>query len=36
MEVKPAETKINWDAHYYGVSLVYGWGAQAAVALFIA
>ncbi|OBU28009.1 hypothetical protein C0Z01_13210 [Photobacterium kishitanii] len=32
MEVKPAETKINWDAHYYGVSLVYGWGAPAAVA----
>ncbi|CEO41994.1 OmpA family protein [Photobacterium kishitanii] len=32
MVVKPAETKINWDAHYYGVSLVYGWGAPAAVA----
>lgn len=30
MEVKPANTKINWDAHYYGVSLVYGWGAPAA------
>ncbi|PSU21424.1 hypothetical protein CTM97_20640 [Photobacterium phosphoreum] len=31
MEVKPADTKINWDAHYYGVSLVYGWGAPVAV-----
>lgn len=33
MEVKPTgeNTKINWDAHYYGVSLVYGWGAPAAV-----
>ncbi|WP_297481790.1 OmpA family protein [uncultured Photobacterium sp.] len=34
MEVKPTgdNTKINWDAHYYGVSLVYGWGAVAALA----
>lgn len=33
MEVKPTgeNTKLNWDAHYYGVSLVYGWGAPAAV-----
>ncbi|SMY34971.1 OmpA family protein [Photobacterium andalusiense] len=36
MEVKPADTKINWDAHYYGVSLVYGWGAPAAVAPVVA
>ena len=31
MEVKPGDTKLDWDAHYYGVSLVYGWGAAAAV-----
>lgn len=36
MEVKPAETKYNWDAHYYGVSLVYGWGAPAVVAPVVA
>ncbi|WP_369525922.1 outer membrane beta-barrel protein [Photobacterium leiognathi] len=32
MEVKPVDTKYNWDANYYGVSLVYGWGAPAPVA----
>ncbi|MCD9525849.1 OmpA family protein [Photobacterium carnosum] len=31
MEVKPGDTKLDWDAHYYGMSLVYGWGAPAAV-----
>ncbi|MBP2701927.1 OmpA family protein [Photobacterium lucens] len=33
METKPTgtDTKINWDANYYGVSLVYGWGAPAPV-----
>ncbi|KPA51534.1 membrane protein [Photobacterium leiognathi subsp. mandapamensis] len=33
MEAKPTgtETKYNWDANYYGVSLVYGWGAPAPV-----
>lgn len=31
MEVKPVDTKYNWDANYYGVSLVYGWGAPAPV-----
>ncbi|KJG17593.1 OmpA family protein [Photobacterium angustum] len=33
METKPTgtDTKLNWDANYYGVSLVYGWGAPAPV-----
>ncbi|WP_318440130.1 OmpA family protein [Photobacterium leiognathi] len=33
MEAKPTgtDTKYNWDANYYGVSLVYGWGAPAPV-----
>ncbi|WP_419238536.1 OmpA family protein [Photobacterium leiognathi subsp. mandapamensis] len=33
METKPTgtDTKFNWDANYYGVSLVYGWGAPAPV-----
>ena len=32
MESKPTgDFKINWDANYYGVSLVYGWGAPAPV-----
>ncbi|PSV10025.1 OmpA family protein [Photobacterium leiognathi] len=33
METNPTgtDTKFNWDAHYYGMSLVYGWGAPAPV-----
>jgi OOP family OmpA-OmpF porin len=33
LEINNSGINTNWDTHFYGASLVYSWGATAAVAI---